>query len=61
MPKSTICGCFFFKASHAQELVEVKTAQLILVEVVKILQLTGQQFQNFFRQFAAGYALPHPQ
>ena len=47
MPKSTICGCFFFKASHAQELVEVKTAQLILVEVVKILQLTGQQFQNF--------------
>ena len=47
MPKSTINGCFFFKASHAQELVEVKTAQLILVEVVKILQLTGQQFQNF--------------
>ena len=47
MPKSTICGCFFFKASHAQELVEVKTAQLILVEVVKILQLTGQQFQSF--------------
>ena len=47
MPKSTICGCFFFKASHAQELVEVKTAQLILVEVVKILQLTGQQFRHF--------------
>ena len=47
MPKSTICGCFFFKSSHAQELVEIKTAQPIQVEVVKILQLTGQQFQNF--------------
>ena len=47
MPKSTICGCFFFKASHAQELVEVKTAQPIQVEVVKILQLTGQQFRDF--------------
>ena len=47
MPKSTINGCFFFKASHAQELMEDKTIQPIQVEVVKVLQLTGQQFQNF--------------
>ena len=47
MPKSTINGCFFFKASHAQELMEDKTMQPIQVEVVKILQLTGQQFREF--------------
>lgn len=47
LPKSTIYGCFFFKASHAQELMEDKTAQPIQVEVVKILQLTGQQFRDF--------------
>ena len=47
MPKSTINGCFFFKASHAQELMEDKTMQPIQVEVVKILQLTGQQFRDF--------------
>ncbi len=47
MPKSTISGCFYFKASHAQKLMEDKTAQPIQVEVVKILQLTGQQFRDF--------------
>ena len=47
MPKSTINGCFYFKASHAQELMEDKTMQPIQVEVVKILQLTGQQFRDF--------------
>ena len=47
MPKSTINGCFFFKASHAQELMEDKTMKPIQVEVVKILQLTGQQFRDF--------------
>ena len=38
---------FLLQSQPRQELVEVKTAQLILVEVVKMLQLTGQQFQNF--------------
>ena len=47
MPKSIINGCFFFKASHAQELMEDKTIQPIQVEVVKILQLTAQQFRDF--------------
>ncbi len=47
MPKSTINGCFHFKASHAQELMEDKTIQPIQVEVVKILQLSGQQFRHF--------------
>ena len=47
MSKSTINGCFFFKASHAQELMEDKTMKPIQVEVVKILQLTGQQFRDF--------------
>ena len=31
MPKSTINGCFFFKASHAQELMEDKTMKPIQV------------------------------
>lgn len=47
MPKSTINGCFHFKASHAQELMEDKTIQPIQMEVVKILQLSGQQFRHF--------------
>ena len=47
MPKTTINGCFYFKASHAQELMEDKTMKPIQVEVVKILQLTGQQFRDF--------------
>ena len=47
MPKSTINGCFCFKASHVRELMEGKTVQPIQVEVVKILQLTGQQFRDF--------------
>lgn len=47
MPKSTINGCFYFKASHAQELMEDKTVQPIQVEVVKTLQLTGKQFRDF--------------
>lgn len=47
MPQSTINGCFFYKASHAQELMEDKTVQPIRVEVVKVIQLSAQQFQHF--------------
>ncbi len=47
LPQSTINGCFFYKASHAQELMEDKTAQQIRVEVVKVIQLTAQQFHHF--------------
>ena len=46
MPQSTINGCFFYKANHAQELMEDKTVQPIRVEVVKIIQLSAQQFQH---------------
>ena len=47
MPQSTINGCFFYKANHAQELMEDKTVQPIRVEVVKVIQLSAQQFQHF--------------
>lgn len=47
MPQSVAKGCFFFKASHAQELMEGKPAQTIHVEVVKVIQLSAHQFQNF--------------
>ena len=47
MPQSTINGCFFYKASHAQELMEDKTVQPLRVEVVKVIQLSAQQFQHF--------------
>lgn len=47
MPITTIHGCFLFKAGHAQELMEDKTEQPIQVEVVKIIQLSAQQFQHF--------------
>ena len=47
MPRSEIKGCFFFKASHDQELMEEKPAQTIHVEVVKVIQLSAQQFQHF--------------
>lgn len=47
MPQSTINGCFFYKANHAQELMEDKTAQPTRVEVVKVVQLSSQQFQHF--------------
>ena len=47
MPQSTIYSCFFYKASHAQELMEDKTAQPTRVEVVKVIQLSAQQFQHF--------------
>ena len=47
MPLSTINGCFFYKANHAQELMEDRTAQPIRVEVVKVIQLSAQQFQHF--------------
>lgn len=47
MPQSAMKGCFFFKASHAQKLMEEKPAQTIRVEVVKVIQLSAQQFQNF--------------
>ena len=47
MPQSIINGCFFYKASHAQELMEDKTFQPTRVEVVKVIQLTAQQFRHF--------------
>ncbi len=47
MPKSTIYGCFFFKASHAQKLMEGKTDQPTQVEVVKVIQLSAQQLRHF--------------
>ena len=47
MSITTIHGCFFIKASHAQELMEEKPAKTIHVEVVKIIQLSAQQFQHF--------------
>ncbi len=47
MPQSTINSCFFFKASHAQELMEDKAAQPIRVEVVKVIQLSAQEFRHF--------------
>lgn len=47
MPQTTINGCFFYKAVHAQELMETKTAQPIRVEVVKVIQLSAQQFRFF--------------
>ncbi len=47
MPRSEIKGCFFFKASHAQELMEEKPAQTIHVEVVRVIHLSAQHFQHF--------------
>lgn len=47
MPQSTIYGCFFYKANHAQQLMEDKTARPTRVEVVKVIQLTAQQFHHF--------------
>lgn len=47
LPQSTIYGCFFYKANHAQQLMEDKTAQPTRVEVVKVIQLTAQQFRHF--------------
>ena len=47
MSRSELKGCFFFKASHAQELMEEKPAQTIHVEVVRVIQLSAQQFQHF--------------
>jgi len=47
LPQSVIKGCFYFKASHAQELMVEQPAQTIHVEVVRVIQLSAQQFQNF--------------
>lgn len=47
MPQSVIYGHFFYKVSHAQELMEDKTAQPTRVEVVKIIQLSAQQYRHF--------------
>ena len=47
MPQSEISGRFLFKASHAQELMEERPEQAIHVEVVKVIQLSVQQFQSF--------------
>ena len=47
MPQSVIYSCFFYKANHAQELMEDKTYQPTRVEVVKVIQLTAQQFRHF--------------
>lgn len=47
MPQSVIYGHFFYKASHAQELMEEKSMQPIRVKVVKVVQLSAQQFRHF--------------
>lgn len=47
MPQSVIYGHFFYKASQAQELMEEKSMQPIRVEVVKVVQLSAQQFRHF--------------
>jgi hypothetical protein len=47
LPQSVIYGHFFYKASHAQELMEEKSMQPIRVEVVKVVQLSAQQFRHF--------------
>ena len=47
LPQSTINGCFFYKASHTRELMEDRTAQPTRVEVMKVIQLSAQQFQHF--------------
>ncbi len=47
MLQSVIYGHFFYKVSHAQELMEDKTAQPTRVEVVKIIQLSAQQYRHF--------------
>ncbi len=44
---STIYSCFFYKANHAQELMEERGKQPIRVEVAKVIQLTAQQFRHF--------------
>ncbi len=59
LPKSIINGCFFFKASHAQELMEDKTTQPIQVEVVKVLQLTAQQFRDFSANLLRDVVVDH--
>lgn len=47
MPQSVIYGHFFYKASYAQELMEEKSMQPIRVDVVKVVQLSAQQFRHF--------------
>ena len=47
MSQSTIYSRFFYKANQAQELVEEKGKEPIRVEVVKIIQLSAQQFRHF--------------
>ena len=47
MPVSTINGHFSYKANHVQELMEDKSVQPIRVEVVKVVQLTAQQYYHF--------------
>ena len=47
MPQSTINGCFFYKANHVQELMDNKDAQPMRVEVVKVIQLSAQEFRHF--------------
>ncbi len=47
MPQSVVIGRFSFKAGHIRELIEDDAMQPIRIEVVKVLQLTGQQFQHF--------------
>ena len=47
MLQSVIYGHFFYKASHAQELMEEKSMQPIRVDVVKVVQLSAQQFRHF--------------
>lgn len=49
LPQSIIYGRFFYKANHAQELMEETGKQPIPVEVVKVVQLSAQQFRHFSR------------
>lgn len=59
MPKSMIHSCFFFKASRAQELMEGKTGQSIQVKAVKVIQMSAQQFRNFFSNLLRDMPVNH--
>ena len=47
MSRSIIYSCFSYKANHVQNLMEETAKQPIRVEVVKVIQLSPQQFRHF--------------
>ena len=47
MPQSIIYGRFFYKTNQAQEFIEETVKQPKPQEVVKIVQLSAQQFRHF--------------